>query len=113
MHEEPTLSAWYYADAARDRHGPLSTAALLERLRDGLLDRDTLVWREGLPDWRPLHTLADELGLPATATPPPRCRRQRARRPPSRPRPLPPRRATACPAAASARSSRSWSARCC
>ncbi|OAX53110.1 pilus assembly protein PilA [Xanthomonas translucens pv. poae] len=71
MHKEPTLSAWYYADAARDRHGPLSTAALLERLRDGLLDRDTLVWREGLPDWRPLHTLADELGLPAMATPPP------------------------------------------
>ncbi|WP_175402554.1 pilin [Xanthomonas graminis] len=65
------MSAWYYADAARDRHGPLSTAALLERLRDGLLDRDTLVWREGLPDWRPLHTLADELGLPAMATPPP------------------------------------------
>ncbi|WP_039006185.1 GYF domain-containing protein [Xanthomonas cerealis] len=71
MHEKPTLSAWYYADAARQRHGPLSTATLLERLRDGLLERDSLVWREGLPEWRPLHALADELGLPTTATPPP------------------------------------------
>ncbi|KLD77620.1 pilin [Xanthomonas hyacinthi] len=65
------MSAWHYVDAARDRHGPLSTAVLLERLRDGLLDRATLVWREGLPEWRPLHALADELGLPATSAPPP------------------------------------------
>ncbi|SCB03337.1 pilin [Xanthomonas translucens] len=71
MHEKPTLNAWYYADAARQRHGPLSTATLLERLRDGLLERDSLIWREGLPEWRPLHALADELGLPTTATPPP------------------------------------------
>jgi type IV pilus assembly protein PilA len=70
MHEEPVLSAWYYADAARQRHGPLSTATLLERVRDGLLERSTLVWREGMPEWRPLHALADELGLSATAPPP-------------------------------------------
>lgn len=71
MHEDPTLGAWYYADASRARHGPLSAAELLERLRDGLLDRTTLVWREGMPDWQPLHALAAELGLPAAAVPPP------------------------------------------
>jgi len=71
MHEEPALSAWYYADAARQRHGPLSTATLRQRLHDGLLERSTLVWREGMPEWRPLHALADELGLPATSAPPP------------------------------------------
>lgn len=71
MHEDPALSAWYYADAARDRHGPLSAAELRERVRDGLLERTTLVWREGMPEWQPLQALAAELGLPAVATPPP------------------------------------------
>lgn len=71
MHEEPALSAWYYADAARQRHGPLSTAVLLQRLRDGLLERSTLLWREGMPEWRPLHALADELGLSESTPPPP------------------------------------------
>lgn len=71
MHEDPALSAWYYADAARHRHGPLSTAELRERVRDGLLERTTLVWREGMPEWQPLQALAAELGLPAVATPPP------------------------------------------
>lgn len=71
MHEDPALSAWYYADAARDRHGPLSTAALRDRVRDGLLARTTLVWREGMPEWQPLHALAAELDLPAVARPPP------------------------------------------
>ncbi|MDL5367906.1 GYF domain-containing protein [Xanthomonas sp. NCPPB 2654] len=65
------MSAWYYADAARHRHGPLSTAELRERVRDGLLERTTLVWREGMPEWQPLQALAAELGLPAVATPPP------------------------------------------
>jgi type IV pilus assembly protein PilA len=71
MHEDPALSDWYYADAARDRHGPLSTAALLERLHDGRLQRNTLVWRDGMPEWKPLHALAHELGLPAVAPAPP------------------------------------------
>ncbi|MBB6367373.1 type IV pilus assembly protein PilA [Xanthomonas sacchari] len=72
MHEDtssPTL--WYYVDAARERHGPLPASALLERLHDGRLQRETLVWREGLSEWRPLHTLAAELGLPDAPTPPP------------------------------------------
>ncbi|MDR6672106.1 type IV pilus assembly protein PilA [Xanthomonas translucens] len=71
MHEDPALSAWYYADAARHRHGPLSAAELRERVRDGLLERTTLVWREGMPEWQPLQALAAELGLPAAVTPPP------------------------------------------
>ncbi|MET0550720.1 MAG: pilin [Xanthomonas sp.] len=65
----PTL--WYYVDAARERHGPLPASALLERLHDGRLQRETLVWREGLAEWRPLHALAAELGLPDAPTPPP------------------------------------------
>ncbi|WP_157836489.1 DUF4339 domain-containing protein, partial [Xanthomonas sp. SHU 308] len=56
MHEDTSpLAIWYYVDAARERHGPLPASALLERLHDGRLQRETLVWREGLPEWRPLH----------------------------------------------------------
>ncbi len=72
MHEDtPPLAIWYYVDAARERHGPLPASALLERLHDGRLQRETLVWREGLPEWRPLHAVAAELGLPDAPTPPP------------------------------------------
>ncbi|WP_369936125.1 GYF domain-containing protein [Xanthomonas tesorieronis] len=71
MHEDPTQSAWYYADAARQRHGPLSTQALRDMVRDGQLERSTLLWRDGMPEWQPLHALADALGLPAAAMPPP------------------------------------------
>lgn len=63
------MSHWYYADAARQRHGPLSSAALLELLQGGQLHHDTLVWREGLPAWAPLRSFAEELGLPAAAAP--------------------------------------------
>ncbi|WP_425510488.1 pilin [Xanthomonas hawaiiensis] len=72
MHEDTSpLAVWYYVDAARERHGPLPASALLERLHDGRLQRDTLVWREGLPEWRPLHALAAELGLADAPIPPP------------------------------------------
>ncbi|WP_369942701.1 GYF domain-containing protein [Xanthomonas medicagonis] len=65
------MDAWYYIDAARERHGPLDAETLRERVREGLLDRATLLWREGMPEWRPLHALTAELGLPAAAMPPP------------------------------------------
>lgn len=71
MQEEPALDAWYYIDAARERHGPLGADALRERVREGRLDRTTLLWREGMSEWQPLHALAAELGLPAAAMPPP------------------------------------------
>ncbi|UYC12816.1 pilin [Xanthomonas sp. CFBP 8445] len=72
MHEDTSSPAlWYYVDAARERHGPLPASTLLERLHDGRLQRETLVWREGLAEWRPLHALAAELGLPDAPTPPP------------------------------------------
>jgi len=40
--------------------GPLTTAELTEQLATGQLDEETLVWREGLEDWRPLG----EVSLP-------------------------------------------------
>lgn len=64
---------WHYADALRQQHGPLSAEQLRSRFERGELDRDSLVWRAGMPDWQPLQACAAELGIAlatAPATPP-------------------------------------------
>lgn len=67
------MSEWYYAEGNRQRIGPLPDANLVELYRSGRIGLDTLVWREGLPQWRPLGDFAEELALPAPADgqPPP------------------------------------------
>ncbi|WP_152983968.1 DUF4339 domain-containing protein, partial [Stenotrophomonas panacihumi] len=61
------MSEWYYAEGNRQRIGPLPDENLVELYRSGRIGLDTLVWREGLPQWRPLGDFADELALPAPA----------------------------------------------
>lgn len=55
------MSEWYYADAANNRQGPVDAAALVRLRLQGQLDWDTLVWREGMADWRPMRDFAAEL----------------------------------------------------
>lgn len=55
------MTQWYYSDNERNRHGPLDGAEMIERHRRGELGPDTLVWREGLPQWQPWRDLAAEL----------------------------------------------------
>ena len=57
------MSNWYYADAERQRQGPLSAEELTQRFHQGRLRLDTLVWRDGLADWQPLRTFTAELAL--------------------------------------------------
>ncbi|MCL7715437.1 RDD family protein [Stenotrophomonas mori] len=57
------MSEWYYADAQRERQGPVDAGTLRDRFRSGELDLSTLVWREGMPQWQALSTVADELQL--------------------------------------------------
>lgn len=57
------MTSWYYADPQGRQQGPFDAAGLAEHAREGRLTADSLVWRDGLADWRPLHTLADELDL--------------------------------------------------
>lgn len=52
---------WYYADAAHARQGPVDAAGLVRMRLAGQLDWNTLVWREGLDDWRPMRDFAAEL----------------------------------------------------
>lgn len=57
------MSEWYYADANRQRLGPLSGAELAQRFHQGAIRLDTLVWRDGLGEWRPLRDFTEELAL--------------------------------------------------
>lgn len=62
------MSEWYYADAQRERHGPVDAGAIREKFRQGELDLATLAWREGMSQWQPLSAVAEELQLLVQAT---------------------------------------------
>jgi uncharacterized RDD family membrane protein YckC len=57
------MSNWYYADAERQRQGPLTAEELTQRFHQGRLRLDTLVWRDGLAEWQPLRAFTAELAL--------------------------------------------------
>ena len=62
------MSIWYYTDAERQQHGPLSTDELKQYFRREIVNPDTLVWRDGMLHWRALGELAEQLNLlPAAA----------------------------------------------
>jgi uncharacterized RDD family membrane protein YckC len=60
------MENWYYADAERQRQGPLSADELAQRFHQGRLRLDTLVWRDGLAEWQPLRDFTAELALHQT-----------------------------------------------
>lgn len=71
---------WYYADAQRQQQGPVDAAALAQAYREGRVDADTLVWREGLAGWVRLATVGAQLGLIVIGAPAPAARPAGARR---------------------------------
>ena len=81
------MEQWYYHAPGRGRVGPLDAQAMRDAFRHRDIDRDTLVWRAGLPEWQPLARVVDALGLegvqPEAHLPPPLP-------PPSAARPTPP-----------------------
>ncbi|MEJ2791036.1 MULTISPECIES: RDD family protein [unclassified Pseudoxanthomonas] len=58
------MTHWYYADAQGQRQGPFTAGELGGHVRQARLGAQSLVWREGLEDWKPLSALASELDLP-------------------------------------------------
>ncbi len=64
------MSDWFYSDPQFQQQGPLSAQALVALCREGRVDGQTLVWREGLPGWLPLAQVAAELGLVVVAAGP-------------------------------------------
>lgn len=54
---------WYYHDPGEGRIGPLSAEELRNRFQDRRIQRDTLVWHQGLREWQPLERMAPDIGL--------------------------------------------------
>ncbi|PWU15656.1 MAG: hypothetical protein C5B50_15115 [Verrucomicrobia bacterium] len=46
---------WYYATDNQQR-GPVAESQLDDLLRSGAVDRNTLVWRAGMDEWKPMHS---------------------------------------------------------
>lgn len=47
---------WYYSNKGQ-RLGPVSQVEFEQLVHDGVITADTLVWRDGMPDWRPYSTV--------------------------------------------------------
>lgn len=54
---------WYYLDSDRRQNGPVPVESIRNALREGRITEATLVWRDGLSEWRPISELAGELGI--------------------------------------------------
>lgn len=58
------MTAWYYSDNERNRHGPVAAADLAQLHAHGQLTAGTLVWRDGLAGWTPWHQVMDQVLAP-------------------------------------------------
>lgn len=47
---------WYYS-VNGSKNGPLTTTGLMQMYKTGDIKKDTLVWKHGLPSWKPLSQL--------------------------------------------------------
>lgn len=65
------MSQWYYSDYQRNRLGPVAASDLAELHNAGQLQPDTLVWRDGMPQWRAWREMMTQaLNEAAGRTPP-------------------------------------------
>lgn len=62
------MSTWYYSDAQRNRLGPVGSDDLAQLHASGQLAPEVLVWREGMPEWKPWRdVMAEVIGAGAAA----------------------------------------------
>src|SRR4051794_16532780 len=52
MNSDPSRMDWFYASNGQ-QSGPVSQTQLDELARTGVVQPETLVWRNGLPNWMP------------------------------------------------------------
>lgn len=62
---------YYYTDADRKPAGPVSLDTLQQMQNAGNILPDTLVWKEGMPDWRPLSDVLPGVPKPPVPAVPP------------------------------------------
>ncbi|MCC5831911.1 MAG: DUF4339 domain-containing protein [Chlamydiales bacterium] len=56
---EAWLKMWYYLDPAHSQQGPLEFPDLAKHLRENRLTESSLVWGEGMKEWKPLAEMPD------------------------------------------------------
>ncbi len=61
------MALWYYGSNG-NQHGPVEEAELRALIAAGAVGSQTLVWRDGMGDWKPLATVP-ELGQQVTPSP--------------------------------------------
>jgi type IV pilus assembly protein PilA len=69
------MTDWYYHAPGQGRVGPLSVEQMRQSYRERRIDRETLVWHDGLREWQPVGRMIEALGLsdvqPDASMPPP------------------------------------------
>ncbi len=65
-----STSIWHFANRSGQQQGPVTATDLRAAFERGELDANTLVWRDGFPEWQPLSQVSSELGFRGTAPPP-------------------------------------------
>lgn len=55
---------WFYVENSQQR-GPVQEEELAALVQNGVVKVETLLWREGLPDWQPLSRLRPDLAAAA------------------------------------------------
>jgi hypothetical protein len=61
---------WFYAEDDQQK-GPVDDAELEALVREGKVRGHTLVWREGMDNWRPYSAAVPSVGATSTTPPPP------------------------------------------
>lgn len=64
------MAEWHYAVGGQPV-GPVEVEDVENMFRERIIDRDTLVWTEGMPGWRPMHEIPAFHGLTRQSLPPP------------------------------------------
>ncbi len=60
---------WYYANGG-NRSGPITESELIQLVSSGVVQDETLVWKEGMSGWEPFSALRSTLATSPTAPPP-------------------------------------------
>lgn len=60
----------FYAVLDGERAGPFSESEVARLVSDRQVEKDTLVWRPGLPEWVPANQVPEVLRIVALAPPP-------------------------------------------
>lgn len=60
------MTSWYYGSQGQ-QNGPIPESELRVLLADGTITQQTLVWRDGLVEWKPVAEVAELQAPPLTA----------------------------------------------